>query len=63
MRKSIKPGERPRHPTLAWAALPQGPDFNPVECAGKLTGELCLQEQFFSTLDSVIAAAKKEFSG
>lgn len=40
---------------------PYSPDLNPIERVWKLTRKLCLHDQYFPTLDSVIAAAEQEF--
>jgi hypothetical protein len=42
---------------------PYSPDLNPVERVWKLTRKLCLHDQYFPTLDSVIVAVEKEFAG
>jgi transposase len=42
---------------------PYSPDLNPVERVWKLTRKLCLHDQYFATLDSVILAVEKEFTG
>lgn len=41
---------------------PYSPDLNPVERVWKLTRKLCLHDQYFPTLDSVVAAVEKEFT-
>ncbi len=42
---------------------PYSPDLNPVERVWKVTRKLCLHDQYFPTLDSVIEAVEKEFAG
>jgi transposase len=42
---------------------PYSPDLNPVERVWKLTRRLCLHDQYFPTLNSVITAVEKEFVG
>ena len=41
---------------------PYSPDLNPIERVWKLTRKLCLHDQYFPTLDRVIAAVEKEFT-
>lgn len=41
---------------------PYSPDLNPIERVWKLTRKLCLHDQYFPTLDSVIVAGEKEFT-
>lgn len=51
-------------PGFALDFLPAySPDLNPVERVWKLTRKLCLHDQYFPTLDSVIVAVEKEFIG
>ena len=40
---------------------PYSPDLNPIERVWKLTRKLCLHDQYFPTLDSVIATVEQEF--
>ncbi len=40
---------------------PYSPDLNPVERVWKLTRRLCLHDQYFPTLDSVVVAVETEF--
>lgn len=42
---------------------PYSPDLNPVERVWKVTRKLCLHDQYFPTLESVVAAVEKEFGG
>lgn len=42
---------------------PYSPDLNPVERVWKLTRKLCLHDQYFPTLDSVVTAVEREFTG
>jgi transposase len=42
---------------------PYSPDLNPIERVWKLTRRLCLHDQYFASLDSVIVAVEKEFTG
>jgi len=42
---------------------PYSPDLNSIERVWKLTRTHCLHDQYFATLDSVIAAVEKEFTG
>ena len=41
---------------------PYSPDLKPVERVWKMTRKLCIHDQYFPTLDSVIAAVEKEFA-
>jgi hypothetical protein len=41
---------------------PYSPDLNPVERVWKLTRRICLHDQYFPTLNSVIVAVEKEFA-
>jgi transposase len=41
---------------------PYSPDLNPIERVWKLTRRLCLHDQYFASLDSVIVAVEKEFT-
>ena len=41
---------------------PYSPDLNPIERVWKLTRRLCLHDQYFVSLDSVIVAVEKEFT-
>jgi transposase len=40
---------------------PYSPDLNPIERVWKLTRRLCLHDQYFPTLTSVIAATEGKF--
>ena len=40
---------------------PYSPDLNPIERVWKLTRRLCLHDQYFPTLDSVVRAVEKQF--
>ncbi len=42
---------------------PYSPELNPIERVWKLTRKLCLHDQYFPTLDSVILAVENEFTG
>jgi len=42
---------------------PYSPDMNPVERVWKLTRKLCLHDQYFPSLESVLVAVEKEFNG
>jgi len=41
---------------------PYSPDLNPIERVWKLTRRLCLHDQYFATLNSVIEAVEKRFA-
>ena len=42
---------------------PYSPDLNPIERVWKLTRRLCLHDQYFPTLDSVVVAVESRFNG
>jgi transposase len=42
---------------------PYSPDLNPIERVWKLTRKLCLHDQYFPTLASIIGTVEKEFNG
>lgn len=41
---------------------PYSPDLNPIERVWKLTRKLCLHDQYFPTLNSVVDSVEKQFS-
>lgn len=41
---------------------PYSPDLNPIERVWKLTRKLCLHDQYFPTLNSVVSTVEKQFA-
>ena len=71
----ISDNSKPHHATMhkEWRAEqapgfvldylpPYSPDLNPIERVWKLTRRLCLHDQYFPTLNSVIAAVEERFT-
>lgn len=58
-----KPWREARAPRFALDFLPPySPELNPIERVWKLTRKLCLHDQYFPKLESVVVAVENEFA-